>query len=225
MAVFPPTKTSEVKAFKVLLSHESTAWLLDTPQSGQNYRQCLEGGEVLHMHTHFPAKKNTSGRWVSQVKSFWAATESQPAKYLLSNSITVSFARIPFNLSSIKGFWMGVQALKTGRAIIIQFKGDGIPFILKITVWTVQLPSYFFIERRAEMDTATWEGQEALWGGSQSQTSWGPWVTTTSSKGKYFIQSSELLTLYCRSPRTTVSSVLRDNTYTEISNSFLCTEV
>lgn len=43
---------------------------------------CPEGGEVLHIHMHFTAKKKkkTFGRWVSQVEFFWAATESKPAK-------------------------------------------------------------------------------------------------------------------------------------------------
>lgn len=137
-AVFPLTQTFEVKAFKVFLSHESTAWLFDTPQSGQNCRQCPEGGGVLHVNMHRPAKKKTrslADRWAKL--SYFG--QHQRARLPHSNSITLYFSRIPFSLSSIKGCWMVVQALKAGR------------------VWIV-LPCYFWELRQT---CQTKEGEEA----------------------------------------------------------------
>lgn len=48
-----PTKTSVFTALKAFLPCERTSWLLETLYSRQNYRQCLEGLEVLHTHMHF----------------------------------------------------------------------------------------------------------------------------------------------------------------------------
>lgn len=48
-----PTKTSVFTALKAFLPYERTSWLLETLYSRQNYRQCLEGLEVLHTHMHF----------------------------------------------------------------------------------------------------------------------------------------------------------------------------
>lgn len=48
-----PTKTSVFTALKAFLPCERTSWLLETLYSRQNYRQCLEGLEVLHTHMNF----------------------------------------------------------------------------------------------------------------------------------------------------------------------------